>query len=153
VQGADLQKYVDAYDFAPVGFATLDMNGHVMQTNLSGAIMLDIQRSQCQHTPFIDFLDEKSKMPFLIFHAEVLRGQCRRFCVVDLTPTAHRAAMTLRIDATSDESGEENQMVMIDWGVVSGRPLEAPVPVPEKTMASAWRFQTVNSAHSGVYGR
>jgi CRP-like cAMP-binding protein len=155
VQGADLQKYVDAYDFAPVGFATLDMNGHVMQTNLSGAIMMDIQRSQCQHTPFIDFLDEKSKMPFLIFHAEVLRGQCRRFCVVDLTPTAHRAAMTLRIDATSDESGEENRMVMIDWGVVSGRPLEAPVPlpVPEKTMASAWRFQTVDSVHSGVYGR
>ncbi len=157
VQGADLQKYVDAYDFAPVGFATLDMRGHVMQTNLSGAIMLDIQRSQCQHTPFVDFLDEKSKMPFLIFHEEVLRGQCRRFCVVDLTPTAHRAAMTLRIDATSDESGEENRMVMIDWGTVAGRSLEAPaavpVPVPEKAMASAWRFQTVASAHSGVYGR
>ena len=155
MQGADLQKYVDAYDFAPVGFATLDMRGHVMQTNLSGAIMLDIQRSQCQHTPFVDFLDEKSKMPFLIFHEEVLRGQCRRFCVVDLTPTAHRAAMTLRIDATSDESGEENRMVMIDWGTVAGRSLEAPaaVPVPEKAMASAWRFQTVASAHSGVYGR
>jgi CRP-like cAMP-binding protein len=152
-QCADLQKYVDAYDFAPVGFATLDMRGHVMQTNLSGAIMLDIQRSQCQHTPFIDFLDEKSKMPFLTFHEEVLRGQCRRFCVVDLKPTAHRSAMTLRIDATSDESGEENRMVMIDWGAVSGRAPNAHVPVPEKAMASVWRFQTVDPVHSGVYGR
>jgi hypothetical protein len=129
------------------------MRGHVMQTNLSGAIMLDIQRSQCQHTPFIDFLDEKSKMPFLTFHEEVLRGQCRRFCVVDLKPTAHRSAMTLRIDATSDESGEENRMVMIDWGAVSGRAPNAHVPVPEKAMASVWRFQTVDPVHSGVYGR
>lgn len=157
VQSADLQKYVDAYDFAPVGFATLDMRGHVMQTNLSGAIMLDIQRSQCQHTPFIDFLDEKSKMPFLTFHEEVLRGQCRRFCVVDLMPTVHRAAMTLRIDATSDESGEESRMVMIDWGAVSGRAPNAqvplPVPVPEKAMASVWRFQTVAPVPSGVFGR
>ncbi len=150
-QGADLHKYVDAYDFAPVGFATLDLDGHVIQTNLSGAIMLDIQRSQCHHTPFIDFLDEPSILPFLTFHEEVLRGQCRRFCVVDLKPTAHRAAMTLRIDATSDESGEENRMVMIDWGPSNVRASDTPVAAPMQSMTSAWRFQTAASPHAVFY--
>lgn len=109
-----LQKYVDAYDFAPVGFVTLDTQGRVLQTNLAGAILLDIQRSQCQHTAFSDFLADDSQATFARFHHEVLGGQCRRHCVVHLTATAHRSALQVRIDATVDEWGVENRMVLID---------------------------------------
>ena len=115
LQSADeLQKYVDAYDFAPVGFVTLDTQGRVVQTNLAGAILLDIQRSQCRQNLFADFLDDESRAPFERFHHEVLGGQCRRHAVVQLTATAHRPAMRVRIDATADEEGEENRMVLID---------------------------------------
>jgi CRP-like cAMP-binding protein len=141
----DLQKYVDVYDFAPVGFVTLNKEGLVTQTNLSAAIMLDIQRSQCQYKPFIGFLDEPSRNLFMAFHWEVLRGQCRRFCVVSLPATAHRAAMTLRIDATPDESGEENRMVLIDWGS------EHLNPEPHDVhLASAWQFGTNSSPSLGA---
>jgi CRP-like cAMP-binding protein len=112
--GDDLQKYVDAYDFAPVGFVTLDAQGKILQTNLAGAILLDIQRSQCQHQRFSDFLDGESQAPFARFHHEVLGGQCRRHCVVQLTAAAHRSALRVRIDATADEWGVENRMVLID---------------------------------------
>jgi CRP-like cAMP-binding protein len=110
----NLQKYVDAYDFAPVGFVTLDAQGKILQTNLAGAILLDIQRSQCQHQLFSDFLDGESQAPFARFHHEVLGGQCRRHCVVQLTAAAHRSALRVRIDATADEWGVENRMVLID---------------------------------------
>lgn len=109
-----LQRYVDAYDFAPVGFVTLDAQGKILQTNLAGAIMLDIQRSQCQHQLFADFLAGESQTSFARFHHEVLGGQCRRHCVVKLTPTAHRSVLHVRIDATADEWGVENRMVLID---------------------------------------
>jgi CRP-like cAMP-binding protein len=113
-QASDLQKYVDAYDFAPVGFVTLDVHGRVLQTNLAGAILLDIPRSQCQHHQFSDFLEPASQASFAQFHQEVLGGQCRRYCLVVLTATAHRDAMCVRIDATADEWGVENRMVLID---------------------------------------
>jgi CRP-like cAMP-binding protein len=109
-----LQKYVDAYDFAPVGFVTLDAQGRILQTNLAGAILLDIQRSQCQHHAFSDFLADDSQASFARFHHEVLGGQCRRHCMVHLTATAHRSALQVRIDATVDEWGVENRMVLID---------------------------------------
>ncbi|WP_300555752.1 Crp/Fnr family transcriptional regulator [Limnohabitans sp. Rim8] len=131
----DLHKYVDVYDFAPVGFVTLNAQALVTQTNLSAAIMLDIQRSQCQHKPFLGFLDEASRNLFMAFHWEVLSGQCRRFCVVNLPATAHRAAMTLRIDATADESGEENRMVLIDLGSDQQSPVHHGVPE-----VSVWQF-------------
>jgi len=110
----DLQKYVDAYDFAPVGFVTLDAQGRILQTNLAGAILLDIQRSQCQHHAFSDFLADESQAAFAHFHLEVLGGQCSRHCVVHFTATVHRSALQVRIDATVDEWGVENRMVLID---------------------------------------
>ena len=144
----DFQKYIDAYDFAPVGFVTLDALGLVMQTNLAGAIMLDIQRSQCQDRAFMGFLCENSRASFMQFHQEVLSGQCRRFLVVNLPATAHRAAMTLRIDATSDEEGQENRMVMIDIG--SGYPIDGHA---EAQMPSTWQFQTHSAVGHGALNR
>jgi len=139
LQQADgvLQKYVDAYDFAPVGFVTLDAQGKILQTNLAGAIMLDIQRSQCQQHLFADFLDAQSQTSFGRFHHEVLGGQCRRHCVVQLMPTAHRGALHVRIEATADEWGVENRMVLID---VSDQ-------VPQVDIQAApWQFQATGSA-------
>lgn len=142
----DLQKYVDVYDFAPVGFVTLNAKGLVTQTNLSAAIMLDTQRSQCQHKPFIGFLDEPSRDLFMAFHWEVLSGQCRRFCLVSLPATTHRSAMKLRIDATADESGEENRMVLIDLGSDQASRLHQEVPV-----VSAWQFGTKLTPAMGAF--
>ncbi len=135
--GADLQKYRDVYDFAPVGLVTLDAQGRVLQTNLAGAILLGIQRSKCQQHLFSDGLDAPSQALFALFHQEVLGGQCRRHCCVWLKATAHRNAMPLRIDATADEWGVENRMVLID---VSDR-----VPLQEG-LSGAWQFQTAGSA-------
>jgi CRP-like cAMP-binding protein len=137
--GPDLQKYMDVYDFAPVGLVTLDAQGRVLQTNLAGAILLDIQRSKCQHHLFSDGLDAPSQVLFAQFHQEVLGGQCRRHCCVWLKATAHRNAMPLRIDATADEWGVENRMVLID--------LSDQVPLQEG-LSGAWQFQSAGSTAS-----
>ena len=109
-----LHKYQDAYDFAPVGFVSLDRNGRVLQTNLSGAIMLGIQRSQRSNSPMIDFIESADKTAFMAFHREVLSGKCRRHCELTLSPTGHRSEMVVRIDATLDEQGDECRLVLID---------------------------------------
>jgi CRP-like cAMP-binding protein len=109
-----LHKYQDAYDFAPVGFVSLDLQGRVLQTNLSGAIMLGIQRSQRSNSPLTDFMEPADKAMFMAFHREVLSGKCRRHCELTLSPTAHRSEMVVRIDATLDEQGDECRLVMID---------------------------------------
>jgi len=109
-----VNKYQDAYDFAPVGFVSLDLLGRVLQTNLSGAIMLGIQRSQRSNIPMTDFIQVADRAVFEAFHNEVLSGKCRRHCELSLLPTAHRSAMVVRLDATMDEQGDECRLVMID---------------------------------------
>nr|WP_315136282.1 helix-turn-helix domain-containing protein [uncultured Limnohabitans sp.] len=109
-----LHKYQDAYDFAPVGFVSLDRQGRVVQTNLAGAIMLDIQRSQRTLSPLMDFVVSSDRATLMDFHQEVLSGKCRRYCEVTLCATAHRAEVVVRVDATLDELGDECRLVMID---------------------------------------
>ncbi len=107
-------RYADIYDFAPVGLLSVDSHGRLIETNMAAAIQLGISRSQCQQYRFVDFLQPESKQAFEQFHREVLSGRCRRHCELGLMPGAHRSAAVVRLDATVDESGEENRMVMVD---------------------------------------
>ena len=109
-----LQKYQDVYDFAPVGMASLDERGRVIGTNLAGAILLGLQRSNHTQPMFTSLLDDGSCEVFMAFHQEVLSGKCRRHCEVSLPASGHRAQVVLRLDATTDESGQEVRLVMAD---------------------------------------
>lgn len=49
-------RYVDLYDFAPVGYFSLDRNGLVTSANLTGARMLDIERRRLLGKRFARFV-------------------------------------------------------------------------------------------------
>ena len=42
---AGLQKYYELYDFAPIGYCTVDGNGLVRESNLAGALLLGLDRA------------------------------------------------------------------------------------------------------------
>ena len=109
-----LQKYQDAYDFAPVGFVSLDAQCQVVHTNLAGAIMLGVQRSSRSKHSFLSFIFPEDHERFLAFHQSVLSGKCRDHLEVTLSGTGRRADMTVRIEGTLDELGEECALVLID---------------------------------------
>ena len=81
---------------------------------MAGAILLGVQRSQSSSHMFTDFLAESSRQEFLNFHAEVMSGKCRRHCELLLVATAQRPQTVVRVEATVDEEGQENRMVMLD---------------------------------------
>lgn len=43
---AGLEKYYQLYDFAPVGYCTVDRKGEVLESNLAGALLLGVDRSR-----------------------------------------------------------------------------------------------------------
>jgi len=40
------EKYVELYDFAPIGYFSLDKNGRILRVNLTGAALLGVERSR-----------------------------------------------------------------------------------------------------------
>ena len=58
-------RYADLYDFAPVGYLTLDESGVVLEINLTGAGMLGKERINIVGKPFVNSLIPASTQPFL----------------------------------------------------------------------------------------
>ena len=58
-------RYVDLYDSAPVGYATLDGGGHIREINLTGARMLNADRDSLAGYPFVDCVAKEDQKAFL----------------------------------------------------------------------------------------
>jgi PAS domain S-box-containing protein len=56
--------YADLYDFAPVGYISLDDNGIIQEINLTGAMMLGKERSRLISSPFSSFVSPKDLPKF-----------------------------------------------------------------------------------------
>jgi len=57
-------RYADLYDFAPVGYLTVDKAGRIRSINLTGAILLDLERVSVIGKPLKDFFCQKDSQKF-----------------------------------------------------------------------------------------
>lgn len=58
-------RYVDLYDFAPLGYATLDQDGFLQEINLAGAKMLGADREALTGYSFREYVAEEDRQAFL----------------------------------------------------------------------------------------
>jgi PAS domain S-box-containing protein len=58
-------RYIDLYDFAPVGYVTLDEDGYVQEINLAGAKMLGVAREGVIGYPLLDYVQAEHRTIFL----------------------------------------------------------------------------------------
>jgi PAS domain S-box-containing protein len=69
-----LEKYADLYDFAPVGYFSLDAQGRILEVNLTGAAMLGVERSRLLTQRLAAFLTPASQLTFPAFLKRVFDG-------------------------------------------------------------------------------
>lgn len=58
-------RYVDLYDFAPLGYVTLDDEGYIQEMNLAGASLLGSQLADLVGYPFADYVVAPDRAAFL----------------------------------------------------------------------------------------
>jgi len=67
-----LEKITDLYDFAPVGYFSIDESGVVLDANLKSAALLGVERSRLINRSLLLFVDQKSRPILLSFLKNVL---------------------------------------------------------------------------------
>ncbi len=65
-------RFVDLYDFAPVGYLTLDEKGCILEINLSGSAMLGEKRSRLIGEPFVPYVNQ-GDIPHFFSHLKKCR--------------------------------------------------------------------------------
>jgi PAS domain S-box-containing protein len=79
-----LEKYTDLYDFAPVGYFSLDEQGVILEVNLTGAALLHVERSLLIHRRLQQFVAPTSRPIFLAFLERVFAGPGKQVCEAPL---------------------------------------------------------------------
>ena len=69
-----LEKITDLYDFAPVGYFSIDESGVILEANLKSAALLGIERSGLVNRSVLNFTSPASRPVFLAFLKKVFTG-------------------------------------------------------------------------------
>jgi PAS domain S-box-containing protein len=78
-------KYSELYDFAPIGYFTIDAHGLIEGANLKGAHLLGIERGLLLKRPFISFIEDAAdRKIFSRHHKEVFQKQGTHICDIRL---------------------------------------------------------------------
>src|SRR5262245_14890989 len=124
-------RYADLYDFAPVGYTTLDGWGKIEEINLAGASLLGLERGRVLGTPFLVYVAEVDRKVFLEHmrrcrernepvNSELnLKTRQRQLVPVQLSssppcPPAHKGLFrTMLIDLTERRRAEEERRNLV----------------------------------------
>jgi len=81
---AMLEKYTDLYDFAPVGYFSINEQGLILEVNLTGAALLGVERSQLINRPLPCFVASTSRPIFLALMKRVFAEPGKQACEASL---------------------------------------------------------------------
>jgi PAS domain S-box-containing protein len=110
---ATLARYADLYDFAPVGYFTLDRYGAICEANLTGANLLGMTRPDLIGKQLGVFISPGSRAPFSAFLKKVFEGRAKETRDVAFLNADHQPLFA-HIEATADKSGRTCRLVMLD---------------------------------------
>ncbi len=79
-----LKKYTMLYDFAPMGYFTLDGDGRICELNFTGAEMLGEKRFSLVNTYLKLFVSEDSQPVFDAFFSKVYANNAKESCEIML---------------------------------------------------------------------
>jgi PAS domain S-box-containing protein len=149
-----LEKYTSLYDFAPVGYFSLDDQGEIQELNLTGATLLGVERSRLLKRRFQLFVAPDSCATFNAFLEKVFVKHENQSCEISLlkagqtglwanlqaqcalTPSEGRNWCRLAIsDITSRKQAEEAQK-RIDILAATNKELEEEILRRQATEAA-----------------
>jgi PAS domain S-box-containing protein len=103
-------QYAMLYDFAPVGYLTLDARGIILAANLTAAEQLGVDRSALQQTPLARFLVRDDQDIFYLHRCQVLEGDALQSCDLRLQrPDGTVLLVSLESRRVQDVSGQGYQ--------------------------------------------
>lgn len=92
-------RYADLYDFAPMGYLTLEETGHILEINLTGAAMLCEERANLVGKPFSARLARNDGQLFFLYLNRVFRSAGSSNIVTEVKIRRGEAEHDIRLES------------------------------------------------------
>lgn len=113
-------RYVDLYNFAPVGYLTLTREALITDINLTGAALLGIERNQLMHHRFAHWVATEDNERWNRFFVSVLQNDERQSCELVLK-RGHDSVFHAHLDCLHIKTDNDENSVRISFTDISER--------------------------------
>lgn len=113
-------EYVDLYDFAPIGYLTLDARGTIQQLNLSAAQLLGDVRQRLMRRRLALFVAEQDRPGFYSFLNTLLTSEDRQTCELRFMPD-NGQALYIQLEGTRVQAADNEVQLRLALLDVSAR--------------------------------
>lgn len=106
-----LERYVELYDHAPVGYLSLSKTGIINRANLAAAGLLGLERGKLIRRNFEFFVTRQDLPAYRTLMARVYAGGAKETLELAL---AGKSPRFVRVEASADESGKNARVALLD---------------------------------------
>lgn len=99
-------RYSDLYDFAPVGYATLQDDGTILEANLTTCRLLGVDRRFLMGRQLTDWIDRDSQETFYLHRQDVFSTPSKHVCEI-LMKNASGTSMDIRLESIAIETSQK----------------------------------------------
>jgi PAS domain S-box-containing protein len=99
------QKYSDLYDFAPVGYTTLNPDGKIMESNLTASTIIDVPRKSLLGTIIYEYIANEDRDSLYLHLRKIFKNHSKYTCEIRLA--APNPEVYLRLDSINEASDKE----------------------------------------------
>lgn len=100
-------RYLELYDFAPVGYFTLGEDGRIQEANATATTLLEFERDDLLHQPFSKFIHREDADKFHLLRNQLKQsGQMQKCTLHMVTSSGSLVLALLSVSAGLDERGE-----------------------------------------------
>ena len=108
-----LIEYTDLYDFAPVGYITLDQSGVILNANLTGSRMLGMERSRIVNQHLNNFILPSYRSVFSAFLKKAFRSRDQETIEISMQKEG-RGELYAHMEAMVSENSRECRVALVD---------------------------------------
>jgi PAS domain S-box-containing protein len=110
---AALARYTDLYDYAPMGYFTIDRKGSLCEVNLNGASLIGMERASLTGRSMRSFISARYRGNFDSFMARVFASHLKAACELEFI-NARKRAFFAHVEANVDDAGQKCFLVVKD---------------------------------------
>jgi hypothetical protein len=103
------KRYVDLYDFAPVGYITLDEQGRIVEANLTGAMLLGVSREYLLKKLLTQFVVPEDQDIYYLYYRHLLSTGERQMCELQLR-CSDGTTFHARLEGNIEQEAEQQRV-------------------------------------------
>lgn len=109
-------KYLNLYEFAPVGYLTVDLRGHISKTNLTAAAMLAVERDRLINQPLSNFIQHADQDIYFRHRTLLVESRSRQSCEL-VMKTGKGTTFHAQMESVIQSSADSDSIAF--WTVLS----------------------------------